>query len=297
MEPVQPAKEIESTTPSEHTPAFDPNQMQPLPEANVNFMHSKENDEEAPLGFDAPPNNFQPPIAYDMGPMKQENFTNLTDQSIQFGFARKVLALVGIQLMITLGAVCLSVFVTPFAEFQQKTSWLFFTVFVLLIVLMIVIFYSRRITKRYPYNYMLMFLFVLLMSYVVSALASFYEPTTVVLAVFTCAVLTLSLMLLTLIVSTKKLMFCALGGILICIPLILCMFFFLFLDITIAHTIYCLIGTIIYGCYLVFDLTMIMKPQKNKYSLGPDDFVIASLLIYIDIVMIFLFILSLFGKK
>lgn len=47
--------------------------------------------------------------------------------------------------------------------------------------------------------------------------------------------------------------------------------------------------------YLVFD-TQMMLGGKHKYSLSPEEYVFAALNLYLDIINLFLFILSIIGQ-
>jgi len=58
---------------------------------------------------------------------------------------------------------------------------------------------------------------------------------------------------------------------------------------------YCSLGVILFGIYLVFDTRMIVGGDRLKLSL--DDYVIGALILYIDIIQIFLYLISLLSKK
>lgn len=52
-----------------------------------------------------------------------------------------------------------------------------------------------------------------------------------------------------------------------------------------------LTGAIIFSLYIVYD-TQLMMGGKHKYSLSPEEYIFASLNIYMDIVNLFLYILT-----
>ena len=58
-----------------------------------------------------------------------------------------------------------------------------------------------------------------------------------------------------------------------------------------ANIAYACLGAVLFGLYLVFD-TQMMLGGKHKYSLSPEEYIYAALNLYIDIINIFLFILS-----
>ena len=60
------------------------------------------------------------------------------------------------------------------------------------------------------------------------------------------------------------------------------------------HRVYSLLGVVIYGFYLIYDVQLLMNNKRFKYS--EDDYIIAAINIYLDILLIFLKILELFGS-
>lgn len=85
------------------------------------------------------------------------------------------------------------------------------------------------------------------------------------------------------------------SGILVAFLASFSMFFmFFFIGWTpITHTLYCSLGIFLFGIYLVIDTQLIVGGRKMALSI--DDYVIAALLLYIDIIQLFLYILSLLG--
>ena len=58
---------------------------------------------------------------------------------------------------------------------------------------------------------------------------------------------------------------------------------------------YCCLGVIVFGIYLVIDTQMIIGGRKMQLSM--DDYVVGALILYIDIIQIFLYLLELLSKK
>ena len=56
-----------------------------------------------------------------------------------------------------------------------------------------------------------------------------------------------------------------------------------------------MVGVMFFGFYLIVDTQMIMGGKGIELSV--DDYVLASMLLYIDIVQIFLYLLRLLGNK
>ena len=58
---------------------------------------------------------------------------------------------------------------------------------------------------------------------------------------------------------------------------------------------YCGIGVLIYSIYLVMDTQLIMGGKR--YAIEIDDYILGALILYTDIIMIFLYILKMLSNK
>ena len=67
------------------------------------------------------------------------------------------------------------------------------------------------------------------------------------------------------------------------------------LNISTLEMVCCLVATLIFGIYLVYDTQVILKKYGEVYSI--DDYIFASLQIYIDIARLYLIILATVGKS
>jgi len=57
----------------------------------------------------------------------------------------------------------------------------------------------------------------------------------------------------------------------------------------------CALGVLLFGMYLVIDTQLIIG--QGRHSLGIDDYVLGALILYIDIIMIFVYLLQLLGGR
>lgn len=62
---------------------------------------------------------------------------------------------------------------------------------------------------------------------------------------------------------------------------------------SILNVIYSALGALLFMAFLAFDTQLIMGGKK--YEIDPEDYVFAALMLYVDVIYIFLFILSLLG--
>jgi len=58
-----------------------------------------------------------------------------------------------------------------------------------------------------------------------------------------------------------------------------------------------IIGVFFFGLYKVYDTQLIVGDSRRKYSINKDDYILGAMLLYLDIIRIFLFLLRIFGKK
>lgn len=76
----------------------------------------------------------------------------------------------------------------------------------------------------------------------------------------------------------------------------ICLMIFGFILIFIApsksvHLVYSSLGALLFSFYLVYD-TQLMMGGNHKYSTSPEEYIFAALNLYLDIVNIFLYVLS-----
>ena len=62
-----------------------------------------------------------------------------------------------------------------------------------------------------------------------------------------------------------------------------------------AYNLYCSIGVILFGIYLIVDTQLILGGRRHQLSL--DEHAAAAMMLYIDIIQIFLYILKLLSKN
>lgn len=66
------------------------------------------------------------------------------------------------------------------------------------------------------------------------------------------------------------------------------------------YNLYCALGVIVFGIYIIFDTMLItgqLKLGNRLFAISLDDYVTAALILYMDIIQMFLYLLALFSKK
>ena len=89
------------------------------------------------------------------------------------------------------------------------------------------------------------------------------------------------------------------GNYLIVMLLSLIIFGFIvsFTNTPLLNTIYSIGGTVIFSLYIIYDTQLIVGGKHRSIQFSTDDFVIASISLYLDIINMFLYILDLINGR
>jgi FtsH-binding integral membrane protein len=204
---------------------------------------------------------------------------------MRLGFIRKVYGILTMQLSITVVFCIASVTSMAFQKFQQNNLFLFFTCIVLACLLPCVIVCCESVMRKTPNNYIILFTFTFAESYLVSFVCGNTNPEIVLMAaVMTCAMVSA----LTLYACTTKTDITTQGGAIFLLGCAFLMFgfFLIFTNNKILHIVYCVLGIILFGWYLLYDTQLIMGNKQNSFDF--DDYILASFQLYTDIINLFL---------
>ena len=161
------------------------------------------------------------------------------------------------------------------------------------LILMCALICCKSLGRSVPCNYFLMTTFTLCEAYIVSYIcASVNDPKVVIAAAFFTAAIVLSL---TVYAFTTKKDFTVFGGLAFMISIGLLIFGIVcaFLGPQ-MYLIYCFLSVCAFGFYLIIDTQMVVG--QNKYELETDDYIIGAIILYVDIVNIFIYLVQIFGN-
>lgn len=208
---------------------------------------------------------------------------------IKLGFIKKIYSLLSIQLCIT--------WVMSYGFYANKQAHDFVLhspgmLVVSTLGAFLTLFLSWCYGKSYPANYLILFSFTLCESYSVSYICLYYEPTSILLAWGLTA--SIFILLSGYVMYTGK-DFSFLGAGLFAGLWILIIGGFIQIiwlpNDQILNTTMAAFGALIATGYILYDTSDII------YRLDPDDFIYACMSLYLDIIMLFLRLLELFGHK
>ena len=237
-----------------------------------------------------------------MSNFKDESFDILDDdkteeriqQKIRVGFIRKVYGIILFQLLITTIVIYFAITSKNLQYFMASSPALIYLALAGALLSEIPIICCQSVAQTVPLNYILLLIFTLCESYLIACTTISFEP----LSVFMCAGITLAIVIgLTLYAIFTKTDVTLCGGALVSLSII--MIFLSIIGIFYTSLFYQTLvnsfGVFLFSLYLIYDTQLVIG--KNKNYISTDNYIIGALMIYIDIVTLFIKILLLFAKK
>lgn len=172
--------------------------------------------------------------------------------------------------------------------------WLYYLCLVVTLGISIGMTCHYQKVRKVPLNYILLSIYTVTHSYLIAAITAQYEMETVMLAAVSTWGMFISL---TLYACFTKKDLTKLGGALCAatIALFIGIIFLAFVNIPIVRVAIIIIVIILMAVWLVHDTQLIVGGSHRKFQLEMDDYAIGALIIYSDILTIFIYLLQLFG--
>lgn len=216
------------------------------------------------------------------------------EETIRKGLIVKVYGIVLYQLSIIGLMIYLGFAVQSFRNFLLNSFWLLILFSIVALVCLFLPLCSPNIYRNVPTNYIVLTIFSISFGYLIASETCQFAESSVLTALFFTIITVVSL---TLYAWKTKSDFSFCGGVLF-VSLILVIFasiFLLFFNSTFLYMLI-LVGSLIIFCiYLIYDTQLLIGGKMHKYS--EDDYILAAIQIYLDIVNIFIYLLRLFGNK
>lgn len=215
---------------------------------------------------------------------------DFNDRSIRHGFIRKVYAILMVQLAITTGFIALFLYHEPTKRYVQAHQELWWIALVVMIVCLITMACCGDVRRKAPMNFIFLGLFTFAEAFMLGMAASNFDQSAVLISVGITTAICLGL---TLFAFQTKWDFTVMGGALLCLSIVLLIFGLvaIFVKIRILTLVYASLGALLFSFYLIYD-TQLMLGGKHKYSVSPEEYIFAALNLYLDIINIFLYILT-----
>lgn len=217
-------------------------------------------------------------------------------RAVRMGFIRKVYGILALQLIVTASIVSIFVLTPSVKTFVRETPGVFYAAWVVTIVIMISLVCCDDIRREYPANYVLLGLFTLTESYLLGAVSSFYDTPTLLMVLFMTATVVICMSMYA---WQTKYDLTSKGGYLftLLVVLVLVGICAAIIPDRGAQIAYAALGTCLFGAFIVYDTQLLMGGAHRKYKIGPDEYVFATLNLYLDVVNVFVLLLVLVGGK
>lgn len=218
------------------------------------------------------------------------------DKVIRQTFIRKVYAILMTQLFVTVAIVCLFTFCQPVRFYIQTHPGLYSASYLMFFATYIALTCCGDLRRQFPWNIILLVLFTLSMAFMMGFMSSFYNTKSVILCLGITSLVCFSV---TVFSFQSKIDVTSCQGVLfsLCMVMLLC-------AITISivvpfgyvpwlHATYAVLGAILFTLFLAFDTQMLLG--NKRYAISPEEYIFATLSIYLDIIYLFSFLLQIFG--
>lgn len=212
---------------------------------------------------------------------------------IRKSFIVKVYSILWVQILFTSFFIGLCNINDSLANFMTSPTGQLISVIttIFLFIQMIMLYCLYDTFKQKPYNWLLLITFTLSITYLVGIVGVIYSTEKLLLG--GCTTLTIFAGL-SLYAWQSTIDYTVFGNIMVVITFGFIMMGVLmsFVSFPLIQTIYSVIGAMLFSFYIIYDTQMIIGGNHKKFSFTVDDFVIASISLYLDIINLFLYIME-----
>lgn len=201
---------------------------------------------------------------------------------IRMAFLRKVYGLISMQLLMTTVMSAVFIMCEPVKQFVQQSSWMVTTSFILTMGILIALHIKRR---EHPTNLILLAAFTVVQSYSVGTIVTFFEVRLVLEAMVITMAIVLGLTAYTF-QSKRDFSFMGFGLFAGLCALLVGGIIQIFVQSTAMNLLLSVGGALIFALFIIYDTHMLM------HTLSPEEYILAAINIYLDIINLFLHILQ-----
>jgi FtsH-binding integral membrane protein len=176
----------------------------------------------------------------------------------------------------------------------MRNFFLFYIALVVSIGAELTLMCSHRISRKVPINYILLLIITLGQSYMLSMICALYEPKLVFMVFLIGSVSFFGMSLYAACASYDLTIYGSIiWGLMSCMLTISLLFLFV-RGIKILYLIYSALGVIVTLVFVAVDTQMIL--QNKKYGVSQDDYIKGALILFIDFINLFIYLLNVIGS-
>ena len=217
---------------------------------------------------------------------EEENIKNM----IRKGFIAKVYGLLLIQLSLTFGFIVLSIEIKSLTFFLLNHFGLYIIITIIPFIILIAAVINPQIMRKVPINYILLFVFSFSIGYSNALFVLQFKKVNIYLSMLLTLIVVLSL---TIYAYKTKEDFTLMGGILFVFLILICFasIINIFLRIKILDLMIDIFSVFLFSLYIIYDTQLILG--NKSLSISEDDYILAGINLYLDIINLFIHILQL----
>jgi len=226
--------------------------------------------------------------------LDDEEIDKIIAEKMRQGFITKVYGIISYQILVTSIIIYLGFVSTWFQEVILKSKFFLGLNIVVTITCLFLPMFSAKLLQKMPSNYIILTLFTISFSCIISMETNKYTAKSVMSALFLTFVTAITLTYYAW--KTKTDFTVHSGTLLVCLVLLICSsFIFLVVRIPFSNLLI-MYGSLVLCCiYLIYDTQLLIGKRGKKFS--EDDYILAAITLYLDIIVLFLQILKIFGEK
>ncbi|XP_076251282.1 protein lifeguard 2-like [Rhynchophorus ferrugineus] len=213
---------------------------------------------------------------------------------IRQAFVRKVFFLLALQLLFTAGFVTFVMNHEPTRLFVLTNRSMFWVMFVVWTMLYFVMMCCAGVRRAFPLNFILLLMFTIAMSYICATVTVVYSTMIVMLTLACTAAICLLVTILafqTWFDITRWSFILSFASVILLVFGIVIMIVFLFTYSRVLWLVYSGLATALFSLFLLYDMQCILGGRRHEIS--PEEYIFAALTLYVDVVMIFMYMLEL----
>ncbi|EPR61646.1 N-methyl-D-aspartate receptor-associated protein [Toxoplasma gondii GAB2-2007-GAL-DOM2] len=243
-----------------------------------------------------PPGASPGAIDIETGSQMSDMITPDVDRAIRHAFVRKVYVILSIQVLFTFGVAAAFTLVDPMRTWLRLNSWCPVAFSFAGLILMIFVTCFPDLGRRVPLNFILLSLITGCFSMMIAFGGAATESDAFFLAVGITFVVVLAL---TVFACQTKIDFTGCGPYILVAMICLMMFgiFCIFWYNRVANLIYASLASLLFSFLLVYDTQQVVGGKHRKFQYSIDDYIFAALSLYMDIIGLFMNILSLLSNS
>eukprot|EP00931_Biecheleriopsis_adriatica_P050597 TRINITY_DN29307_c0_g1_i1.p1 TRINITY_DN29307_c0_g1~~TRINITY_DN29307_c0_g1_i1.p1 ORF type:complete len:257 (-),score=38.51 TRINITY_DN29307_c0_g1_i1:121-891(-) len=248
---------------------------------------------------------LDPLLVGQTAPQTVQNDLKSAGIKVRQGFVRKVYTLLVVQLAMTViiaSQICILAHASGTAEWLKSNEWLLWASILGTFSLMCSMLCCRELVRTFPMNYILLFTFTAFQSIMIGFVSASFSPDSLLLA---AGATVMVFVLLTVYATVTETDFTGMGpyifaglSALIIFGLVIILLPLFGVPVSVATALYDCLGVLIFSFAIIYDTQLLLGEWGgHKIALSIDEYVFATLNLYMDILNLFLHILSLFGKR